>query len=126
MTKAQTGTGPRNPLPAERRKYTRVQAAVQIELRPAGTDVPMRLETADVSLGGCYVEMAMTLEIGTKLDIVLWLDQQKVSTKGVVVTRHPQFGNGIQFERMSSENEAELLHFLDSHEETWQKRNWPV
>ena len=113
-------------LPPERRRYLRVEVAVQIELRPSGTNVPMRMETADVSLGGCYVEMGMTLEEGTKLDIILWLDQKKLCTKGVVVTRHPQFGNGIQFERLSSENEALLLNFLDSHEDSWKKRDWPV
>lgn len=79
-----------------------------------GTNVPMRLETSDISLGGCYVEMALTMEVGARLDIVLWLDQQKLTTKGVVVTQHSQFGNGIRFVDISSENEAMLGHFLDS------------
>ncbi|MFY9559031.1 MAG: PilZ domain-containing protein [Terriglobales bacterium] len=120
MIKAQTWSANQNVLPAERRRYLRVQVAVQIEIRPAGTNVPMRLETSDVSLGGCYVEMALTLDVGTKLDIVLWLDQAKVSTKGLVVTRHPQFGNGIAFLQLSSENEARLRAFLDAHDGSWQ------
>jgi len=76
----------------------------------------MRLETSDLSLGGCYVEMALTLDVGTKLDIILWLEGQKVSTRGVVVTRHPQFGNGIEFVGMFSESERRLRSFLDSHD----------
>jgi len=98
----------------ERRRYPRMIASVQIELRPEGMDVPMRLETTDVSLGGCYVEMALTLDIGTKLGIVFWLGEQKVVTTGVAVTRHSQFGNGIEFTGMSSQDQNMLRRFLDS------------
>ncbi len=104
MIKAQTWCYDRGALPPERRRYIRVPTAVQIEVRCVGTNIPMRLETSDISLGGCYVEMTLTMEVGTKLDIVLWLDQQKLTTKGVVVTQHPQFGNGIQFGDISPEN----------------------
>lgn len=120
MIKAQVWGGDENVLPAERRRYFRIQIAVQIEIRPEGTNVPMRLETSDLSLGGCYVEMNLTLDVGTKLDIVLWLDQQKVCTRAVVVTSHPQFGNGISFLSVSPENEARLRAFLDAHGGSWQ------
>jgi hypothetical protein len=79
-------------------------------------DVPMRLETTDVSLGGCYVEMAFTLDIGTKLDVVLWLGEQKLVTTGIVVTRHSQIGNGIEFTGMSSQARDMLRRFQDSLE----------
>lgn len=114
MINAQSWNREQDVLHEERRRYPRMQVAVQIEIRPEGTGVPMRLETTDLSLGGCYAEMAFTLDVGTKLDIVVWLDGQKVSTRGVVVTRHPQFGNGIGFVGMSSENERRLRSFLDS------------
>lgn len=120
MIKAQTWSDGQNLLPPERRRYLRIEVAAQIEIRPDGTNVPMRLETSDLSLGGCYVEMNLTLEVGTRLDIVLWLDQQKVSTRAVVVTRHPQFGNGISFLSVSPENEARLRAFLDAHGGSWQ------
>ena len=122
MIKAQTWSVEPSILQAERRRYPRTQIAVQIEIRPQGIDVPMRLETTDLSLGGCYVEMALTLDIETKLDIVLWLDGQKVSTRGVVVTRHPQFGNGIEFVGMFSESERKLRCFLDSRDPSWHTR----
>ena len=98
----------------------RFQLAVPIELRPDGTNVPMRLQTSDLSLGGCYVEMALTLDVGTKLDIVLWIDQQKLTMRGVVATCHPQFGNGIEFAGICPESERLLSCFLDAHESTWQ------
>lgn len=120
MIKAQTWRAEQNVLLAERRRHPRVQIPVQVEIRPAGMDVPMRLETTDLSVGGCYVEMALTLDVGTKLDIVLWLDEQKVCTRGVVVTRHTQFGNGIEFVGMFSEAERGLRCFLDAHQNSWQ------
>ena len=125
MIKAQTWSGHQNVLPPERRRYLRIQVAVQIEIRPDGTNVPMRLETSDLSSGGCYVETTFTLDVGTKLDIVLWLDQQKLSTRAVVVTCHPQFGNGISF-LMFPENEARLRAFLDSHDGSRPAHTEPV
>jgi c-di-GMP-binding flagellar brake protein YcgR len=119
MIKAHTWTGAQSVLAAERRQYSRIEMAVQIELRPDGTNVPMRLQTSDFSLGGCYVEMALTLDTGTRLDVVLWLDQQKVTMRGVVVTCHPQFGNGISFVSVSPENEARLRSLLNAHEGFW-------
>jgi hypothetical protein len=54
-------------------------------------------------VGGCYVETAFTLDIGTKLDMVSWLGEPKIVATGVVVTRHSQVGNGIKFTGMSVE-----------------------
>jgi c-di-GMP-binding flagellar brake protein YcgR len=105
-------------LPAERRRHLRVRVPAQIEIRTAGSKVPMRMETADLSLGGCYVEMALTLEIGARLDIVLWLNQEKVCAQGVVVTSHPQFGNGIQFDSLSTAGSVKLAYYLDPREDT--------
>jgi|SRR5882757_8081079 len=119
MIKAHTWNGDQNILAAERRQYSRIEVAIQIELRPDGTNVPMRLQTSDVSLGGCYVEMTLTLDIGTRLDIVIWLNQQKLTVRGVVVTRHAQFGNGISFLSVSHENENRLRSFLETHDGSW-------
>lgn len=98
----------------ERRRCPRVAVALQVEFRLANTDVPLRSQTTDISLGGCYVEMPLTLDIGSKVEMLFWLGDQKVSAKGVVVTCHPQFGNGIKFTSMSSEGQSRLGHYLDS------------
>jgi hypothetical protein len=45
------------PLPigfeSDRRRYPRRTVNVQIEVRPDGSDIPLRLETTDLSRGGC-------------------------------------------------------------------------
>lgn len=98
----------------ERRKYPRTPAEVQVEFRPEGAPVATHTHTTDLSLGGCYVEMNFTLQVGTKLDLVLWLGDEKVTTKATIATHHPYFGNGIQFVGMSPEDQSKLQHFLDA------------
>ncbi len=96
----------------ERRKYPRVKASIPIEFKTEGAAVASRAETADLSLSGFYVEMSFTLPVGTKLDLVLWVEDERLPANGVVVTHHPQFGNGVKFVEMSQEAQAKLAHFL--------------
>ena len=100
----------------ERRKYPRSKTAIPIEFKPEGAAVASRAETSDLSLSGCYIEMTFTLPVATKLDLILWVEDAPLPTKGVVVTHHPQFGNGIEFTEMSKDHQAKLTHFLESCE----------
>ncbi len=98
---------------AERRQFQRVRAAVQIELKIEGTNVPIRVETSDISEGGCYVEMPLTLPKDAKLQILLWLGQDKLVFSGRVATSHPQFGNGIEFCTLSQDCTRKLVQYID-------------
>jgi len=98
----------------ERRRHPRLKVSVPAEFKPEGTDCPTRAETADISCGGCYVEMNFTLAVGTRLDFTLWLNDAKLTTKAVVVTQHTYFGNGIQFVGLSVEDLNRLNRFLQS------------
>ncbi len=49
--------------PCERRQFQRLHISVRTELRVQGNEMPIRVETADISMGGCYVEMAVTLDV---------------------------------------------------------------
>jgi hypothetical protein len=96
----------------ERRHFPRYSAQVQIELRRDGIDVPIRMQTTDLSRGGCYVQLMMTIPIGTYLNITLWLDGYPVHIRGRIVTRHPQFGNGIMFLEFQGNDEQLLTRYL--------------
>jgi hypothetical protein len=100
----------------ERRKYPRTKTTIPIEFKPEGAAVASHAETADLSLSGCYVEMSFTLPVGSNLDVVLWVEDSRLATKAVVVTHHPQFGNGIKFLDMPKEDQDRLDHFLKSCE----------
>ena len=101
----------------ERRKYPRSKIAIAIEFKPEGAAVASHAETADLSVVGCYVEMSFTLPVGSKLELGLWVEDQRLAMKGIVVTHHPQFGNGIEFLDMSKDDQAKLAHFLATLEE---------
>jgi c-di-GMP-binding flagellar brake protein YcgR len=96
----------------ERRHHPRYSAQVQIEIRQDGIDVPIRMQTTDLSRGGCYVQLMMTMPIGAYLNITLWLDGYPVRIRGRIVTRHPQFGNGIMFLEFQGNDERLLNRYL--------------
>jgi hypothetical protein len=59
---------PRESIPLtqpDRRVYPRYTVHVPIEIREQGSDVPLRLETTDLSHGLCCVQLMMTLVLGT-------------------------------------------------------------
>lgn len=99
---------------SERRRYPRAAVSLQVEFRLQSSDVPLRTQTTDVSLGGCYVEMPFTLEVGSKVEMVLWLGERKLNASGTVVTSHSQFGNGIEFTNMSSDGVNLLDRYLSA------------
>jgi c-di-GMP-binding flagellar brake protein YcgR len=89
----------------------KVAVEVRLHVEKQATP-PLRAQTADISLGGCYVEMMFTLEVGTKVYLTIFLSDSKVNVEGVVVTRDMQVGNGVQFTAMATEDNAKLRHFL--------------
>jgi len=62
---------PPEPQREDRTQHPRTKI-VEAELQSERTATPLRVKTADLSLDGFYVEMMFTLEVGTKLKIVLW------------------------------------------------------
>jgi c-di-GMP-binding flagellar brake protein YcgR len=106
----------------ERRRYPRTKIAIPVEFKPESATVASRAETADLSLAGCYIEMSFTLPVSAKLDIVLWIEDERLSAKGIVVTHHPQFGNGIEFLGMAEQDQAKLAGFLQKCEAASEKK----
>jgi hypothetical protein len=107
---AQPSTNP--PAELDRRQHRRYTLQVQIEIHQEGSEVPMRLETTDLSRGGCYIELIMPLSIGVSVQVTLWLDGYPIVIRGRVVTRHPQFGNGIMFVDFLGQAEHLLIRYL--------------
>jgi len=97
----------------ERRTHPRFTVQVQIELREDSKDVPIRTETSDLSRGGCYVQLNVTLSLGTYVNGRLWLNDEPVVFRGRVVTCHPQFGNGIMFLHFDGYGDQLLTRYLE-------------
>lgn len=99
---------------AERRLYPRSSVRVPLELHLEDSAAPLRLETTELSRNGCSVVMAAPLSVSTRVQLTLSLDQQRVLVWGRVVTRHPEFGNGIMFLGFQGDGEEQLRRYLDS------------
>jgi len=46
----------------------------------------------------------------------MWLDGEKITAKGVIATKYPQVGNGIDIKEMNPEGRAKLEAFLKTQE----------
>jgi c-di-GMP-binding flagellar brake protein YcgR len=98
----------------EQRQFPRKRAAVSVELHFECAAAPTRVQTSDLSAGGCYIETMFPQPIGSKLNIVLWLGEARIQAAAVVVTCTPQFGNGLKFIEMAAANREQLTQFLES------------
>ena len=68
-------------------------------------------DASDISLGGCFVEMAIPLKIETPLTIAIWLGGAKLRLPAQVASTSPGFGIGIRFNAVSADASA----FLEQH-----------
>ncbi|MGA7291063.1 MAG: PilZ domain-containing protein [Terriglobales bacterium] len=98
----------------DRRHHARYTTQVQVEIHQEGNEVPMRISTTDLSRGGCYVQLLIPLSVGIRVQLTLWLNNYSIVIHGLVVTRHPQFGNGIMFVDFEGEAEHRLRQYLDA------------
>jgi hypothetical protein len=91
----------------------RMKCSASAELRPTG-QAPMWSNVGDISEGGCFVEMMIPIQPGTRLKISIWLKDNKVLAEGVVANTRPGFGVGIRFTEMSPQDATSLKDFLKS------------
>ena len=97
----------------EKRGGVRVKVSVPIELTPEGSETPLRTETADLSVGGCYIEMLFTLPVSTQVQVSLQAGGSTIRATGKVVTRDPNVGNGIEFTSMTDKDSKTLSQFIE-------------
>jgi len=98
----------------DRRRHPRIKSVNSVEVYPSGETAPVRARTADISLGGCFVEMSNTLPKGSTLKLALWVKDSKIWAQAKVVTSTPGYGIGVQFTAMSDMEKRQLEQFLES------------
>ena len=69
---------------------------------------------ADLSLGGCYVEIPIPLELETKLRVGIWFGQTKAWADAKVTHQTPGLGVGLKFIQISDEDRDQIRRFLQS------------
>jgi Tfp pilus assembly protein PilZ len=98
----------------DRRAYPRVKCGNSVEIHVDDQDAPIRARIADMSLGGCFVEMPNPLARGTEIRLALWVKDTKLSAKGKVITSTPGYGVGVQFTEMSEQERMQLKRYVES------------
>jgi PilZ domain len=99
------------PQVVQQRKHTRFQCDNSVELHTQG-GASFWAKIADLSVGGCYVEMAIPLQIGTKVKVGIWIEESKVWADCEVAYSTPGFGIGLKFDKVSESDLARIRQFL--------------
>jgi hypothetical protein len=95
----------------EQRKYTRFKCHNSVELHTQG-GASFWATIADLSLGGCYVEMAIPLPPGTKVKVGIWIGETKCWADCEVAYSTPGFGTGVRFKLISETDLERIRQFL--------------
>jgi hypothetical protein len=98
----------------EMRKDTRYRCQNSVEVHVHEGGASFWGTVADLSLGGCYVEIPIPLELGTKLKVGIWLGQTKAWAEAQVTHRTPGLGIGLKFIEISDQDLDQIRRFLTS------------
>ena len=98
----------------ERRKCPRFRCSGTVEFRAESSDARMWGTLTDISLYGCYVEMAETFPIDTKVNLVLKSLGTRIQVPGTVRASYPFLGMGICFAEIEPEQRKQLKQLLDA------------
>ena len=99
------------PRVAEQRKHPRFKCHNSVELH-ALDGTSFRATIADLSVGGCYVEMAIPLPPGTKLKAGIWIGETKCCADCEVAYSTAGIGTGLMFKRISEPDLERIRQFL--------------
>jgi len=99
------------PRVVEQRKHTRFRCHNSVELHTQDGAF-FRATIADLSVGGCYVEMTIPLPPGTKLKAGIWIGETKCCADCEVAYSAAGIGTGLRFNRISEPDLERIRQFL--------------
>lgn len=97
-----------------RRRFSRHKIFFNMEMADERVNTPIRVRATDISANGCYVETMLPLVTGTILRVEFWVDAEKMSTSGIVRTKDPGVGMGIEFTGLTPASQKRFQTFLDA------------
>lgn len=97
------------PVRKERRAESRYRFDAGVRVSDQRTATPNWCNIADISLGGCYIEMVVPLPKGTLLNLELRAGETRLQTQGKVKSSLPGKGMGVQF-AIENDTQREQLH----------------
>jgi len=102
-TKAEGGTDV-----VERRRHLRFPFTVAVEVTESRSQTRVACRTADIGLGGCYVDTMAPLPAGAIVRLRLNREGRQVDALARVVVAHPSMGMGLAFTEINPEHAGTL------------------
>jgi c-di-GMP-binding flagellar brake protein YcgR len=75
-------------------------------------DPPIRCQLTDLSLGGCYLEIASPFPVGTRVTLSMRAASVEVRVQGMVRIMHLDRGMGVEFTQGTAEHRDAIEKFL--------------
>ncbi|HWY23256.1 MAG TPA: PilZ domain-containing protein [Candidatus Acidoferrum sp.] len=76
-------------------------------------DPPARCQLTDLSLGGCYLDIASPFPVSTRVTLSMRAAGVELRAEGIVRVMHPDKGMGVEFSQRTAEHRALLEKFLN-------------
>jgi PilZ domain len=99
---------------AEKRKSPRYQCQGSVHLREVNSGVATWATFTDISLDGCYVEVAASYHVGAALALTIEVNGFRVEVRGEVRVAYPGLGMGISFTKVADQDRERLRVLVGS------------
>lgn len=113
------------PAIVERRKNPRYRCQNSVEIH-IQEGVSFWGTVADLSIGGCYVEIPIPLELGKRLKVGIWFGQGKAWANARVAHSISGLGIGMKFTEISESDLGQIRQFLETLSPLARKPTRPV
>jgi CheY-like chemotaxis protein len=77
-------------------------------------DPPVRCKLTDLSLGGCYLELASPFPVRTRIVLSMKIADLELRVEGVVRVMHPEVGMGLEFSQKTTEQRSHVEKFIQT------------
>ncbi len=77
-------------------------------------DPPVSCKLTDLSLGGCYLEMASPFPVRTRLVLSMKVGQLEVEADGMVRVMHPEVGMGVELTQHTPQQREQVEKFIQA------------
>lgn len=77
-------------------------------------DPPVPCKLTDLSLGGCYLEMATPFPARAQVALTMRIAELQVRVEGVVRVTHPEIGMGVEFVRTTSQQREQVEKLIQT------------
>ncbi len=101
------------PARKERRAQSRYRFDAGVRVADQRSTTPNWCNIADISLGGCYIEMVMPFPKGTLLNLEVRAGESRLRTQGKVQSSLPGKGMGVQFQIDDPAQQEQLRQIVE-------------